>query len=158
MTEGVSKSLQRLRVVGANIFKFNIYGSHHHHHHHRHRQSVLPMGMSFTAGTKVAVLSKDRSSTANSGTYVAVLLGINRWSSFPMLSAPHSSFSIWSDLKRSEKIPGAPTWRWGDWMWLTGFSGFHRNSPQRLNISFSRIFDLVRDPEIPMTFLPPSWK
>ena len=46
------------------------------HHHH---QSVLPKGRSFTA---------------NSGTKVAVLLGMNRYSSFPLLSAPHSLFSI----------------------------------------------------------------
>ena len=30
----------------------------------------------------------------------------------------HSLFSIWKDFKRSEKIPGAPTWRWGEWIWL----------------------------------------
>ena len=39
-------------------------------------------------------------------------------SSFPLLSAPHFLFSIWTDLIRSEKIPGAPTWRWGEWIWL----------------------------------------
>ena len=44
-------------------------------------------------GIKVAVLSKGRSSTANSGTKGAVLL-----------FAHHSSFNIWTDLKRSEKI------------------------------------------------------
>ena len=36
---------------------------------------------------------------------------------------PHPTlylFSIWTDLKRSEKNPGAPTWRWGEWIWLTG--------------------------------------
>ena len=38
-------------------------------------------------------------------------LGFNRCGSFPLLSAPHSLFSIWTDLKRSEKIPGAPTRR-----------------------------------------------
>ena len=92
-------------------------------HHH---QSVIPKGRSFTAnaGIKVAVLSKDRSSTANSGTKVAGLLGINRCGSFPLLSAPHSLFSIWTDLKRSEKIPGAPKWIWGEWIWLTGPSDF----------------------------------
>ena len=74
-------------------------------HHH---QSILPKGRSFTAnaGTKFAVLSKGRSSTANSGTKVAVLLGINRCGGFPLLSALHSLFSFWTDLKRSEKIPG----------------------------------------------------
>ena len=81
-----------------------------------------------------------------------------RWSftSFPLLSAPHSLFSIWTHLKRSEKIPGAPTWRWGEWIWLTGPSGLHRNSPQGLNISFIRVFDQIRDPEIPIHPLLPT--
>ena len=61
-----------------------------------------------------------------------------RCGSFPLLSATHSVFSIWTDLKRSEKIPGAPVWRWGEWIWLTGLSGLHRNSPQGLNISSIR--------------------
>ena len=47
--------------------------------------------------------------------------------SFPLLSAPHSLFSIWIDLKSSEKIAGAPIWRWRKWIWLTGPSGLHRN-------------------------------
>ena len=48
---------------------------------------------------------------------------------------PHPTFfSIWTDLKRSEKIPEAPTCRWGEWIWLTGPSGLHRNSPG-LNMS-----------------------
>ena len=95
------------------------------------------MGRSFTAnsGTKAAVLPKNSSSTANSGTVVAVLLGMNRCSSFPLLSAPHSLFSIWTELKISKKIPGAPTWGWGEWIWLTGPSIARGNSPQRLNIS-----------------------
>ena len=119
-------------------------------HHH---QSVLPKGRSFTGnlGIKVAVLSKGRFSTANSGTKVAVLLGINRCGSFPLLSTPHSLFSTWTDLRRSEKIPGAPTLRWGECIWLTGPSRLHRNSPQRLNVSSIRVFDLIRDPEIPIT-------
>ena len=80
-----------------------------------------------------AVLSKGRSSTANLVTRVAVLLGINRCGSFQLLSSPHSLSSIWTDLKIYEKIPGAPTWRWGEWIWLTGPSGLHRYSPQGLN-------------------------
>ena len=59
----------------------------------------------------ISVLPKGRSSIANSGTKVVGLLGINRYSSFPLLSAPHYLFSILTDLKRSEKIPGAPLWR-----------------------------------------------
>ena len=121
--------------------------------------SVLPKGRSFTAnsGTKAAIPPKGRSSIANSGTQVAVLLGMNRCGSFPLLSAPHSLFSIWSSLKRSVKILGAPTWRWGEWIWLTGPSGLHRNSPQGLNISSIRVFDQIRDLEIPITLCPHSY-
>ena len=101
--------------------------------------------MSFTAnsGTKAEVLPKGRSSTTNSGTKVAVLLGINRCGSFPLLSAPHCLSIIWTDIKRSDKIPGAPAWRWGEWIWLIGPSGLHRNSSQGLNISSIRVFDPV---------------
>ena len=55
--------------------------------------------------------------------------GLNTCGCFPLLSAPHSLFSIWTDLRSSEKITGAPTWMWGEWIWLTGPSGLHRNSP-----------------------------
>ena len=122
-------------------------------HHHR----VLPKGRSFTAnsGTKAAVLLKGRSSTANSRTQAAVSLGMDRFGSFPLLSVPHSLFSIWADLKRSEKIPGAAAWRWGEWFRLSGPSGLNRNSPQGLNISSTRDFDQIRDPEIPITLCPP---
>ena len=125
-------------------------------HHYQH-QSVVPKGRTFTAnqGTKVAVLSKDMCSTVNSGTMVAVLLGINRW--VASYCFPHpilSLFSIWRDLWRSEKIPGAPTRRRGEWIWLTGPSGLHRNSPQGLNICSIRVFDQTRDPEIPITLRP----
>ena len=75
-------------------------------------------------------------------------------SSFPLLSAHHSLYCIWTDLKRSEKIPGAPTWRWGEWIWLTGSSGLHRNSPHGLNIGSIRVFDQIKDPEIPITLRP----
>ena len=65
-------------------------------HIYIYHQSILPKGRSFTvkAETKVAVMSKGKSSTANSGTKAAVLLGMNRYDSFPLLSAPHSLFSI----------------------------------------------------------------
>ena len=108
-------------------------------HHHNDHQSVLPKG---------------RSLTANSRTKAAVLLWMNRCGSFPLLSAPHSLFSIWTDLKRSEKIPGAPTWRWGEWFWLTGHSGLHLSSTQGLTISSISVFDQIRDPEIPVTLRP----
>ena len=119
-------------------------------------KSILPKGRSFTAnsGTKAAVLLKGWPSTANSGTQAAVLLGMDRCGSFPLFSAPHFLFSIWTDLKRSEKIPVAPTWRWGECIWLTGPSRLHRNSPQGLNIGSIRVFDQIRDPEIPMNLRP----
>ena len=44
--------------------------------------------------------------------------------------APDSLCSIWTDLKRSEKIPGAPTWRWGERFWLTVPSGLYQNEIQ----------------------------
>ena len=76
---------------------------------------------------------------------------MNRCGSFPLLSAPHTIFSIWTNLKRYEKFPGAPTRRWGEWIWLTGPSGLHRNSAQGLNITSITVFDQIRDPEIPIT-------
>ena len=107
--------------------------------HHHHHQSVLPKGRFFTA---------------NAGTKGAVLPGIIRWGCFTLLSAPYSLFSIWRDLQRSEKIPGAPVWRCGEWLWLTGPSGLHRNSPQGLNISSNRVFDQISVPEIPIILRP----
>ena len=81
-------------------------------------------------------------------TKFAVLLGINKCGSFPLISTRHSLFSIWTDLESSEKIPGAPSWRWGEWIWLTGPSGLHRNSQQELNISSSGFFGQIRHSEI----------
>ena len=88
------------------------------------------------------------------GTKDAVLRGIYRFCSFPLFSAPHSLFSIWTDLKSSEKIPGAPMWWWREWVWITGPSGLHRNSPQGLNIISHQGFDQIRDREIPITLRP----
>ena len=130
----------------------NSYICHRHHHH----QSILPKDRSFTtnSGTKAIVLLKCRSSTTSSEIQAAVLLGMDRWRGFPLLSTPHSLFKIWTDLKRSEKISGAPTWRWGEWIWLTGPSGLHQNSPQGLNISSIMVFGQIRDPEIQSSFVP----
>ena len=93
-------------------------------------RSVLPKDRSFTTNsdTEFEVLPKSRSTTANSVAKVAVLLVMNWCGSFPLLSAPHSLFSIWTYLKSSEKIPGAPAWRRGEWIWLTGLSGLYQNS------------------------------
>ena len=74
--------------------------------------------------------AEGRSYTANSATKVAVLTGMVRCGSFPLLSSPHSLFGIWTDIKRSENIPEKP--RWDEWKWLTGPSGLHRNSPRGL--------------------------
>ena len=58
--------------------------------------SILPEGRYFTtnSGTKVTFLLKGRPFTTNSGTQVAIFLGMDRCGSFPLLSAPHSLFSI----------------------------------------------------------------
>ena len=59
-------------------------------------QSILPRaGPSLqTQEPRPAVLLKGRSSTANLGTQAAVLLGMDKCGSFPLLSASHSLFSI----------------------------------------------------------------
>ena len=69
---------------------------------------------------------------------------------------PHPTLSLASeqtikDLKRSQGYQ-----RGGEesWIWLTGPSGLHRNLPQGLNISSIRVFDQIRDPEIPITLRP----
>ena len=80
--------------------------------------------------------------------------GLNRCASFPLLSALHFLFSIWTDIKRSVKIAVAPTWRWGEWIWLTGPSKLHRNSLQGLDTSSIRVFDQIRIPEVPITLCP----
>ena len=66
----------------------------------------------------------------------------------------HPPLSLTSEQTFSEKNPGAPMWRWGEWIWLAVPSGLHRNSPQGLNVSSIRIFDQIRDPEIPITLHP----
>ena len=123
--------------------------------YHHHHQSVLPKGRSFpaNAGTKAEVLLKGRSSTANSETKAAVLPGMNRYGRFLLLSAPHLSLAseqtltIWKDLRGTDVEVRR-------WIWLTGPSGLHRNSPLGLNISSTRVFDQIRVPEIPISLLP----
>ena len=70
---------------------------------------------------------------------------LNRCDTFPLFSAPNSLFGIWTDLKRSEKILGASTWRRGEWIWPTVLSGLNRNSPQGLNVSSIKVFDQIRE-------------
>ena len=93
-----------------------------------------------TQEPEAAVLLKGTSFTAKLRNPVAVLLGMDRCGSCPLLSAPHCLSSIWTDLKRSENISGVPAWRWGTCIWLTGPSGRHRNSQQGLNISSIYIY------------------
>ena len=64
----------------------------HHHHHQVLHSNRRNLGWSS---------AESRSSTANSG-WLQFYLGLNRCCSFPLLSAPHSLFSIWTDLKRSQ--------------------------------------------------------
>ena len=117
------------------------------YHHH---QCFLPRGRSFTASaaTKAAVLPKACLPLQTQEPRLQLYQGLNRCSSFLLLSAPHSLFSIWTDLRRS---PGAPKWRWGEWIWLTGPSRLHRNYPQGLNICSIRVFNQIKDAEIPIT-------
>ena len=79
---------------------------------------------------------------------------MNMCGSFQLLSAAHSLFRILTNLKRSEKIPEAPARRWGVWIWLTGPAELHRTLPQGLNISSIRVFDQIRDLEIPISLRP----
>ena len=67
-------------------------------------QKVLPKGRCSTANaeTKVTVLSKGRSSTTNAGIKIVVLLGINRWGSFPHPTLFLSSEQAIKDLKRTQ--------------------------------------------------------
>ena len=67
---------------------------------------------------------------------------------------PHPTVSLASQQTLKDLKRGAPTWRSGECIWLTEHSGLHRNSPQGLNISSIRVFDQVRDPEIPITLRP----
>ena len=85
---------------------------------------------------------------------------LNMCGSFPLLSAPQTHFSICTDLKRSENIPGAPAWRWAQWIWLSGLSGLHQSWPHGFNISSIRVFDQIRDPETSITLRPMlfNWK
>ena len=122
-----------------------------------HHQRVLPKGRSFTANFRHEGYSSPQRQVfhcklRNQG---CNFTRDNRCGNVSLLSAPHSLFSIWTYLKRSEKILGAPAWRWGEWIWLTGPSGLHLNSPQGFNISSSRVFDQVKDPDIPITLRPP---
>ena len=53
--------------------------------------SALCRAATANSGTNAAVQPKGKSSTAESGTKVAVFLGMNRCGSFPLISEPYSS-------------------------------------------------------------------
>ena len=78
---------------------------------HHHNQSVLPKGRSCTAGeiTQAAALPKAGLPPQTQEPRLLFYPGLSRCGSFALLSAVHSLFSIWTDLQRSEKIPGSPT-------------------------------------------------
>ena len=46
--------------------------------------------------------------------------GMTRCDSFPLLSTP----TLYLAFEQTLKVPGAPTWRWGEWIW--DFSGKSR--------------------------------
>ena len=97
--------------------------------------------------------AEGRSSTANSGTKAAVLSGMNRCGSFPLLSTPLPLAS-----EQTLKDPrGTNVVVWGvdlvNWALRTSY----RNSRQGLNISSIRVFDQIRDPETPITLCPQYW-
>ena len=122
-------------------------------HHHR---CVLPNGRSVTAltGTKAAFLLKAGLSPQTQEPRLQFYQG---WTSvvashcFPHPTLSLASECTFKDLKRSQ---GYQRGGEGSWIWLTGLSGLHWNSPQGLNISSIRVFDQIRDPEIPITLHP----
>ena len=122
----------------------------------KYHQNCLLKDRYFTAsaGLKAVALPKADLPPQTQEPRLQFYLELNRCGSFPLLYAPHSLFSIWIDFKRSEKISGSQTWKWGEWIWLTGPSGLHQNSLQGLNISSIMVFDQIRDPEIPITLRP----
>ena len=112
--------------------------------------SFLPK-RSFTANSHQGCsFAKGRSSTANSGTKVAVLPELNRCGSLPLLPAHNLSLASERTLKDLKRF-WASTRRRGEWIWLAGPSGLHRNSPQGLSISSIEVFNQMRDPEMPIT-------
>ena len=65
---------------------------------------------------------------------------------------PSSAFEeTLKDLKRSQ---GSQLGGEECGIWLIGPSGLYQNSPQWLNISSIKVFDQIRDPEIPINLYP----
>ena len=91
----------RTHVVGLTYYFFKVFDVQINWKNIAHCRSFAA-----NSGANAPVLPKGRPSTANSGTKVAVLLGINRCCSFPLLSAPYSlslgSEQTLKDLKRSQ--------------------------------------------------------
>ena len=68
---------------------------------------------------------------------------------------PHHVLSLASKQTLKDlKDPRAPTWRWGEWIWLTWPSALQRNSPEGLNISSIGVFGQITYPKIPITLRP----
>ena len=98
-----------------------------------------------SAGTYVALLPKAGLSPQTQEPRLQFQQELNVYGSFPLLSTPHSLFSIWTNLKISE-----------EWIWLTGPSRLHRNSPQGLNISCMRVLTRSEIQKSLSTFTPPQ--
>ena len=104
----------------------------------------------------ISVLPKGRFFTVNSGTKVAVSLGMNRYGKFPLLSASHSFLAtelIFKDLKRLKNPRGnnVEVRRVDLANWAL------RTSPKfttGVKYQFYQSFDYIRDPEIPITLRP----
>ena len=68
---------------------------------------------------------------------------------------PHPILSLTSEQTLKDlKDPRGTSVEVRRMAWLTGSSGLHRNSPQRLNVSSIRVSDQIRVPEIPITLHP----
>ena len=114
-------------------------------------QSVLPKGQVLNCKRRNLSCSsaEGRSSTANSRTKVQFYQGLNRCGSFPCFAHPTLSLASEQTLKDLKSSQGHRRVDLANWALSTS-----PNSPQGLNINFIRVFDHIRDPEIPITLLP----
>ena len=82
-----------------------------HYHHHHHQCSAQGQVLHCKLGHQGCNSTQTQVFHCKLRNLACSLLGMNRCGTFPLLSAPHSLCSIWTNIKRSEKIPGAPTRR-----------------------------------------------
>ena len=108
----------------------------HHHHHHHHRVFCQRAGLSLQA-------QEPRLQFCQRQVFHRKL-GNQGCSCFLHLTLSLSSAQTLKYLM----------WRWGEWFWLSGPFGLHRNSAQGLNISSIRVFDEIKHPEILITLRP----